>query len=175
MPSVDFLEVQIMSKTNEKPTATKTKSAHKKTASKNSVAVTETNEFGFIARPATKYVAIALMILLVVAIVSVARPFASVVDNPEKIDYALHAEDLRIDRLKVAANGTEDVQDWKYLAVIENGEVTMMVTINAQQYMMLNEGDIITGHLVIMTNGEGVFAFVGDENNCEVICYNRHN
>lgn len=164
-----------MSKPNENSATAKTKSAPKKTTQKTAPAPAEAHEFGFMAHPAITCTVIALMVLLVVALVSVAHPFASVVDDTEKIDYALHAEDLRIDRLEATANVTEDANDWKYLAVIENDEVTMMVTISAQQYMMLNEGDTITGHLVIMTNGEGVFAFTGDENNCEVICYNRHN
>ena len=158
----------------EKSTTAKTKSSAKNATSKVEAETNRANEFKVMNHPAMKYVLIAMMVVLVVTFVSIAHPFARAVDTPEKIDYALHADDLYIDRLEVTANGIKDAQDWKYLAVIENADVTMMVTVNAQQYMMLNEGDIVAGHLVVMTNGEGVFAFAGDENNCEVICYIRN-
>ena len=164
-----------MSKITEKPTTAKTKSTAKNTANKIETEVNDANGFNIMAHPAMKYCLIALLIVLVVALASIAHPFAKVADNPEKIDYAVHAEDLCVDRLEVTASGIKDAQDWQYLAVIENAEVNMMVTINAQQYMMLNEGDIVAGHLVVMKNGEGVFAFAGDENNCEVICYIKNN
>jgi hypothetical protein len=138
---------------------------------KSTKSATTKNYFNIIATsPVTKYGAIALCMLIVIVAVCVARPFAGTVDNAEKIEYALHANDFRIDRFDVIDNDSDNVQDWKYLAVIENDSVTIMAVINVQQYINLHPGDTITGNFVTMTNGAGCFAFE-DETNCEVLYY----
>ena len=149
--------------TNKTETAAKASARKPATTSKTTAIFAEYKHL-------TPYAALIALVLVIAVAFVITNPFASEVDA--HIERALHANDLRIDRLEaVAINDAEDATDWKYLAVLSNNDVTAMISMDAMQYMMLREGDVVVGHLVVMTNGEGAFTFDGEANDCDVICY----
>jgi hypothetical protein len=114
--------------------------------------------------------AIALVVTLVVTI-----PSANEVETADdKIGYTYYATTLNVERLEIVANNKDNDSEREYVAVLYNNEVTMMINIDAKQYMLLHEGDVVSGHLVVLTNGNGAFTFAGKSETCDVVCYEQH-